>query len=85
MQMEAVKLAFADALHIADPAFLRIPRSSVQRVRQEPCRADHGIEAKVYAHGSPLKGDTVYFCCADGQGNSISMIQSLYQGLPAPA
>ena len=22
----------------------------------------------------------MYFCCADGQGNSISMIQSLYQG-----
>lgn len=36
--------------------------------------------AQTYAPGKPMHGDTVYFCCADGQGNSISMIQSLYQG-----
>ena len=82
MQMEAVKLAFADALHyIADPAFLRIPAQ--QLLSKEYAKSRAALitdEAKVYAHGSPLKGDTVYFCCADGQGNSISMIQSLYQG-----
>lgn len=82
MMMEAMKLAFADALHyIADPAYMRV--SPEDLLSKEYARARAACitdRARVYAPGEPLRGDTVYFCAADGEGNSISMIQSLYEG-----
>jgi len=82
MEMEAIKLAFADALHyIADPAFMQLPPEALLDKTYAASRAALVTDAaQTYAPGKPMHGDTVYFCCADGQGNSISMIQSLYQG-----
>ncbi len=82
LQMEAIKLAFADALHyIADPAFMPLKPEALLSKEYAAERAALVTEqAQVYAHGTPNRGDTVYFCAADGEGNSISMIQSLYMG-----
>lgn len=82
LQMEAMKLAFADALHyIADPAFMQVPPQALLSKAYAAQRAKLITEtAQSYAPGVPPRGDTVYFCAADGEGNSISMIQSLYQG-----
>jgi gamma-glutamyltranspeptidase/glutathione hydrolase len=43
-------------------------------------RALIGEEAILPEAGDPSCGDTVYFCCADGNGNMVSCIQSNYQG-----
>lgn len=82
LEMEAMKLAFADALHyIADPAFMQLKPEALLSKEYAAQRASLVTDqAQIYAPGKPMHGDTVYFCCADGQGNSISMIQSLYQG-----
>lgn len=82
LEMEAMKLAFADALHyIADPAFMRLaPEALLSKDYARTRAVQITGKAQVYAHGTPMRGDTVYFCCADGEGNSISMIQSLYRG-----
>ncbi len=82
MMMEAMKLAFADALHyIADPGYMRVsPESLLSKDYARARAACITDRARVYAPGEPLRGDTVYFCAADGEGNSISMIQSLYEG-----
>ena len=80
--MEAMKLAFADALHyIADPAYMQLaPETLLSKAYARKRAAQITDNAQIFAPGEPLRGDTVYFCVADGQSNSISMIQSLYQG-----
>lgn len=81
LQMEAVKLAFSDALHeIADPSYMR--RSVSELLSKDYARQRSGLitpSAQLYAPGRPSGSDTVYFCTADGMGNSVSMIQSLYR------
>ncbi len=80
LQIEAVKLAFADSLrYIADPEHTRPDL----RMLLTPAYADsrRGLitdTAGTYGPGLPEASDTVYLCCADGDGNAVSLIQSLY-------
>jgi gamma-glutamyltranspeptidase/glutathione hydrolase len=82
--IEAIKLAFADAAaYIGDPRYADLPvtellddsylagrRAMIDRQRAGQPRA-----------GDPRQqGDTIYLCTADGQGNMVSWIQSLYEG-----
>jgi len=81
-QMEAIKLAFADAaMHIADPDYMRV---SVDELLSETYAAERrkqiGESALDPYPGTPNKGGTVYFAAADGDGNMVSMIQSNYAG-----
>ncbi|MCR5088890.1 MAG: gamma-glutamyltransferase family protein [Oscillospiraceae bacterium] len=81
-QLEAIKMAFADALHyVTDPADMEIdyhrflePSYGTARAREMEDRA------RVWSHAVPPKSGTVYLCCADGEGNMVSFIQSNYMG-----
>ena len=81
-QLEAIKMAFADAFrYVTDPADMELdwqrlldPVYGAQRAREM------GDRARVWSHGIPPKSGTVYLCCADGEGNMVSYIQSNYMG-----
>ncbi|MDR0570762.1 MAG: gamma-glutamyltransferase family protein [Clostridiales Family XIII bacterium] len=82
LQMEAVKLAFADAKrYIADTDYMS--KVSCESLLDE----GYAIErrklidmdrAQDFKAGDPPGSDTVYFAAADTNGNMISMIQSCY-------
>ncbi len=81
-QLETIKIAFADAFHyVTDPDRMKIdyhalldPAYGAQRAREITDRAG------TYTHAIPPKSGTVYLCCADGEGNMVSYIQSNYMG-----
>ena len=81
-QLEAIKIAFADAFHyVTDPERMQIdyltlldPAYGAQRAKEITDRA------QTYTHAVPPKSGTVYMCCADGEGNMVSYIQSNYMG-----
>ena len=83
--VEAKKLAYEDrAIYYADPEYAEIPVDWLiskgygkQRAALiNPEKASMAVRA-----GDPeLDGDTIYLTAADGEGNMISFIQSLYSG-----
>ena len=81
-QLEAMKMAFADAFrYVTDPDHMEIDYHDLLRPEYGAKRAaEMGETAQVYTHGIPPKSGTVYFCCADGEGNMVSYIQSNYMG-----
>lgn len=82
--MEAIKLAFADAeAFIADPRQAEIPIAGLlsDSYARERAGLIDAKQAGIPLHGDPSKhGDTVYLTTADGDGNMVSWIQSLYMG-----
>ena len=82
LQIEAMKLAFADAQHrIADPDLAVVP----VRELLDPERADRRrrliqSRASNVETVDPGKGGTVYLCAADADGMMVSFIQSNYSG-----
>ena len=83
--IEAKKLAFEDRAHYyADPDFADVPvdwliSKEYAKQRARLIRRDHANTQLQY--GDPaLDSDTVYLTAADGEGNMISLIQSLYNG-----
>ncbi len=81
-QLEAIKMAFADAFrYVTDPDHMEIDYNTLLDPEYGAERAkEMGETAKVYTHSVPPKSGTVYFCCADGEGNMVSYIQSNYMG-----
>jgi gamma-glutamyltranspeptidase/glutathione hydrolase len=81
-QMEAMKLAFSDGKrYVADPAHMK---ATVEQLLSKDYAAerralitDSAMDPKP---GDPYCGDTVYLNAADGDGNMISYIQSIYCG-----
>jgi gamma-glutamyltranspeptidase/glutathione hydrolase len=82
LQIEAMKLAFADAhRYIADPERAEVPvRGLLDPAYLAARRALIGPSAGDFGPGEPARGGTVYLCAADGEGRMISMIQSNYAG-----
>ena len=85
LQMEAMKIAFADGLAtITDPK----KRGDLTEAYRYFLTPDYGArrageigdEAGVYTPLTPPSGGTVYLCAADGEGNMVSYIQSNYNG-----
>ncbi|GAK55253.1 gamma-glutamyltransferase [Candidatus Vecturithrix granuli] len=83
VQIEAMKLAFADVHHhVADPAWMHIdahallePEYLRQRAKSIDMRHAHFPK-----YGMPQDKDTVYLTAADASGMMVSYIQSNYMG-----
>lgn len=85
LQLEAMKFGYESARRqIADPAFHRVPTA---RLLSESHAAAGRAQLSAAQAASPPPvpgaGDTVYLCSVDREGNLVSMIQSLRQGLGA--
>ena len=82
IQLEAMKLAFADAgKYIADPKYMSVP--SEYLLSEEYARERSKLiteKAQIFSFGKPDRSGTVYLCAADGEGNMVSYIQSNYMG-----
>lgn len=81
-QIEAVKLAFADAFrYVTDPAHMRLrPEALVDPAYAEARRALITDAARQPEAGAPSGSGTVYLAAADGEGNMVSFVQSNYMG-----
>ena len=81
-QIEAMKMAFADVLdNITDPVHMKTD----YRILLDPAygaKRAAGMEncARTWTGSLPPRSGTVYLCCADGEGNMVSYIQSNYHG-----
>ena len=82
LQIEAMKLGFADAHHyVADPELAEVPvKGILNKDYIASRRALIGERARLPEHGEPPQGGTVYLCAADADGMMVSLIQSNYQG-----
>ncbi len=83
LQIEAVKLAFADALaYVADLDHMPFPPQQLldQGYLKQRAKLIDMKRAQPFAAGKPPRGGTVYLTAADASGMMISMIQSNYMG-----
>ncbi len=82
LQIEAIKLAFADAQrYIADPEHVPVPTEELlSRDYAAARRALITEQALEPQPGDPQRGGTVYLCTADRDGMMVSLIQSNYMG-----
>lgn len=82
LQLEAIKLAFADAFHyVTDPAYMKVTTAELLSESFAAKRRELITDkASVPSHGIPSRSDTVYLCTADSEGNMVSYIQSNYSG-----
>ncbi|MBQ9987837.1 MAG: gamma-glutamyltransferase family protein [Erysipelotrichales bacterium] len=81
-QFEAIKMAFADAMHyVTDPRFMKVDYNEL--IKPE-FGAERAKEIEDFAKQPDFKelpkSGTVYLCTADGEGNMVSYIQSNYMG-----
>lgn len=81
-QIEAMKLAFADAFaYVADPASVAVPINDMLNRQRLAERARLiGEQAQTYGPSALPRGGTVYFATVDRDGMMVSMIQSTYMG-----
>ena len=81
-QLEAVKMAFADAFRsVTDPADMDVDFHDLLDPSYGATRAAEMQDtARVWGSVIPPRSGTVYLCCADGEGNMVSYIQSNYMG-----
>ena len=79
--VEAIKEAFIERdLHVADPAMMKIDAQSMLDPKYLD-RLAAKIDRKTAAPWPPRKpgeGDTIWMGCIDGEGRTISFIQSVY-------
>lgn len=83
LQIEAVKLAFADAqAYVADIDHMLFPPKQLLDKNYLAARAKliDKKKAQPFAAGTPPRGGTVYLTAADASGMMVSMIQSNYMG-----
>ena len=83
LEIEAMKLAFADAhRYVSDPRTMPVPASALLDRGYLAARARkiNPAHAQDFGPGEPPKGGTVYLCAADQNGMMVSLIQSNYMG-----
>ena len=83
LQIEAMKLAFADAhRYVSDPRTMTVSPAALLDGSYLAARAkliDRG-RAQDFGPGAPPRAGTVYLCAADESGLMVSLIQSNYMG-----
>ena len=82
LQIEAMKLAFADAQrYVGDPEKVEVPvdgmLSKSYAAERRKLIGDTALDPEP---GTPPHNDTVYLCTADADGMMVSFIQSAYMG-----
>jgi gamma-glutamyltranspeptidase/glutathione hydrolase len=83
LQIEAMKLAFADAYrYVSDPKTMRVSCEALLDRGYLASRAKliDPSRAQDFGPGEPPQGGTVYLCAADRSGMMVSLIQSNYMG-----
>src|SRR5690625_5277743 len=83
LQLEAMKLAFADThRYVADPAHMKVASSALldPDYLEERARLIDPGRAQDFSHGRPPGSGTVYLSAADQDGMMVSFIQSNYMG-----
>jgi gamma-glutamyltranspeptidase/glutathione hydrolase len=83
LQIEAMKLAFADAhRYVSDAATMTVtPQALLDRdYLRGRARLIDPARAQSFGPGDPPRGGTVYICAADASGMMVSLIQSNYMG-----
>jgi gamma-glutamyltranspeptidase/glutathione hydrolase len=83
LQIEAMKLAFADAhRYVSDPATMTVsPQALLDGAYlRERARLIDPSRAQTFGPGAPPRAGTVYMCAADASGMMVSLIQSNYMG-----
>ena len=83
LQIEAVKLAFADLhAHVSDPASMLVRPEALldPAYLADRARLITPGRAATPTHGTPKTGGTVYLAAADSAGMMVSFIQSNYRG-----
>src|SRR6266850_1247839 len=83
LQIEAVKLAFADArAFVADPKAMDVKPAQLldPDYLKSRSRLIDMKRAQDFGHGTPPRGGTVYLTAADAGGMMVSMIQSNFSG-----
>lgn len=82
VQMEALKLAFADGLHYITQQD-KMSTTVEELLSTDYARARRALitdAALAREAGDPARSGTVYLATADGEGNMVSFIQSNYMG-----
>jgi gamma-glutamyltranspeptidase/glutathione hydrolase len=83
LQIEAMKLAFADAYrYVSDARTMDVPAASLldRAYLETRAREIDPRRAKRFGPGAPPRSGTVYLCAADQDGMMVSLIQSNYMG-----
>ena len=83
LEIEAMKLAFADAhRYVADPRAMPVSAEALldRGYLAARARSIDPARAQDFGPGDPPKGGTVYLCAADAAGMMVSLIQSNYMG-----
>jgi gamma-glutamyltranspeptidase/glutathione hydrolase len=83
VQIEAIKLAFADVYrYVSDARTMEVTPAQLldaAYLRERARRIDMR-RAQAFAHGLPPRGGTIYLTTADERGMMVSLIQSNYMG-----
>src|SRR5215831_1552374 len=83
LEIEAMKLAFADAYrYVSDPKTMTVPPQALldRGYLASRARLIDRTRAQNVGPGDPPRGGTVYLCAADASGVMVSLIQSNYMG-----
>ncbi|MEL6936801.1 MAG: gamma-glutamyltransferase [Cyanobacteria bacterium J06607_17] len=80
LMVEATKLAFCDRDRwVGDPDFTNIPvRELIAKPYADRLRPRLNLQQAMADHRPAMGGDTIYAAVVDGQGNAVSLLQSLY-------
>jgi gamma-glutamyltranspeptidase/glutathione hydrolase len=83
LEIEAMKLAFADAYqYVSDPATMKVRNEALldPSYLQQRASLIDPMRAQDFGHGKPPGSGTVYMAAADESGMMVSLIQSNYMG-----